>query len=335
MTNTSDIQVAAHGLFVLQMHVTDRCNLRCTHCYQGDSLSNEMTLDQLLYVVDQFRSFCGTQGCAGQINFTGGEPFVRKDFIDLLETVTSLTPSLRFAIMTNGTLLTDKLAEKIALLRPVAVQISIDGSETTHDHIRGKGNYSKALCGLKCLHAHGVRSVISFTAHQQNFRDFPLVVKAARQASAARVWTDRLVPCGKGDHMRIMTPAQTQEFFNIVYQEQVFCAGYEGITTTVDMRRSLQFLVAGGRPYRCSAGERLLAIMPDGLVYPCRRLPIAIGNVLSTSLKDIYQNAQAALQRTAPCTSCQHRTACSGGSRCLAYATSGSLSTPDPGCWLY
>jgi radical SAM protein with 4Fe4S-binding SPASM domain len=321
-------------VFILQMHITDRCNLRCTHCYQNDLKSSEVTADQIVRIVDQFCALCQQLGRKGQLTFTGGEPFVRSDFLRILETVASQYRELRIAILTNGTLLTDAIAARLALLSPVFVQVSLDGNETTHDSIRGAGNYARALNSLQLLHAHSIRSLVSFTAHQQNFHDFPAVVDAAARAGVTRVWTDRLVPFGKGEHLSVMTPAQTQEFFQIVHEEQLRCEREEAIATQVTMKRALQFLLTNQEPYRCSAGRRLLAVLPDGLVYPCRRLPIPVGNVLSSPLQEIYRQARKLMQREALCTTCQHAKSCAGGLRCLAYAIMGDLSSPDPGCWL-
>lgn len=334
MTIDSGIPITRPKPFILQIHVTERCNLRCAHCYQSDSLSREMSLEQITGVVNQFQVICSAQKYIGQLTLTGGEPFVRSDFLEMLEKIASQYPSMRLAILTNGSLLTNEITSRLAKLHPAFVQVSIDGSENTHDHIRGTGSYGCALRGLEYLRANGIFSLVSFTAHRDNYREFPLVVEAARRVGAARVWTDRLAPFGRAEHLQILTPSQTQEFFNIVHEEQLLCAQYEGVTTQITMRRSLQFLVTGGRPYRCSAGRRLLAMMPDGLVYPCRRLPIPIANVLSVPLWEIRQRACKVIRKGNPCPSCPHAATCSGGSRCLTYATTGNILSPDPGCWL-
>jgi radical SAM protein with 4Fe4S-binding SPASM domain len=105
------------------------------------------------------------------------------------------------------------------------------------------------------------------------------------------------------------------------------------------MGRALQFLVGGGHPYHCSAGDKLLTVEPNGDVSPCRRLPIRVGNVLQTSLLELYQENEllCALrdhERVARgCEDCAHARRCGGGLRCLAYALSGDPFAADPGCW--
>lgn len=215
------------------------------------------------------------------------------------------------------------------------VQISIDGSQLTHDRIRGKGSHSRALQGLSLMRSVGICTTVSFTAHQGNYLDFPQVVESARQVGVSRVWTDRLVPLGRGSDLKTLTDTQTREFFEIVHDEMQLCSRHRGaIPTIVSMRRSLQFLMGGDLRYRCAAGRWLIAVLPDGTVYPCRRLPIEIGNVRTESLSTLLKKAEETVCLKSPCPSCEFGSTCAGGSRCIAFATFGNHSMPDPGCWI-
>jgi len=105
------------------------------------------------------------------------------------------------------------------------------------------------------------------------------------------------------------------------------------------MHRALQFLEDGSRPYRCSAGHSLLALMPNADLYPCRRLPLAVGNLRHTPLETLYFESPVLLslrghQVSHGCEGCPHGEQCGGGLRCLAYAVKGSPFAADPGCWL-
>ena len=104
--------------------------------------------------------------------------------------------------------------------------------------------------------------------------------------------------------------------------------------------RALQFLADGEAGYRCEAGSRLITIMPNGDVYPCRRLPIGVGNVRETDLTTIYFESPLFLSLREDGRVSQGREACKfdrrghGGLRCLAYAVTGDPFRADPGCWL-
>ena len=92
--------------------------------------------------------------------------------------------------------------------------------------------------------------------------------------------------------------------------------------------------------YRCSAGDTLVTVMPDGDVYPCRRLPVKVGNIRETRLRDLYLGSRLMRDlrdrdRVAEgCEGCHFARICGGGSRCLSHAVNGDPFRADPGCWL-
>ena len=132
------------GYHTLQWHITHRCNLRCSHCYQED-YSRIMTGEELFTVLEKYRRFLESRRLYGHVNVTGGEPLSSPDFFPLIEEITRL--GIRFSVLTNGTLITPAIARRIAALRPVFVQVSLDGCEGVHDSIRGAGSFRLALDG--------------------------------------------------------------------------------------------------------------------------------------------------------------------------------------------
>ena len=112
-----------------------------------------------------------------------------------------------------------------------------------------------------------------------------------------------------------------------------------GKRSPVAMHRALQFIESDERAYRCTAGDTLITVMPDGTLYPCRRLPIAVGNVYQTPLATLYQSTLFKRLRdpawvSTGCENCTYQSVCRGGLRCLAHALTGDLQHADPGCWL-
>ena len=107
----------------------------------------------------------------------GGEPFVRDDFKELVEGI--VRNHMRFSILSNGTLVTDDMAAFLASTRRCnSVQISIDGSvDTTHDAFRGKGNFHRAVSGLKSLMKYHLPATVRVTIHRKNVRDLDAVAK--------------------------------------------------------------------------------------------------------------------------------------------------------------
>ena len=338
-----DLAATVPSSLLLQWHITERCNLRCAHCYQESHGGEELDLAGVLGLLNQFEDWherlCGRAGrrLPAQITVTGGEPFARRDFFDLLEQFAARRQRFGFAILSNGSLIDPSVARRLKTLGPRFVQISLEGEAATHDQIRGAGHQARALAAIRCLADAGLRTLVSFTAHRRNFREFPAMAEAARRAGAHRVWADRLVPWGEGQALRdqVLSPDETREFVGLMASAQ---SGWWR-RAPVSLQRALQFLGAGDPPYRCTAGDSLLALQPQGDLYPCRRLPIRVGNLLETPLADLYDHSpllQSLRDRAripAGCGGCFYAESCAGGLRCLSHALSGDPFRADPGCW--
>lgn len=331
---------------LLQWHITDRCNLRCRHCYQQSYDGDELPLPELLAIHSQLVAMIdawnapSTRGkTLSQVTITGGEPFLRHDVFDLMAALVAHPASRRFALLTNGTLIDDATARRLSKLRPSFVQVSIEGTRATHDAIRGQGAYDDGVRGLKRLIDCGVKTLVSFSAHRDNYRDFADVARMAADLGVARVWCDRAIPGTNGGKPTIesLSPLETRDLFERLLEARR-AAKRTGGRTEIAMHRALQFLVGGGTPYRCTAGDGLLALLPNGDLLPCRRLPLCAGNVLETSLETLYQHnavLRSLREHRLPddCRACLYGNTCSGGLRCLAYAATGDVQGFDPGCW--
>ncbi len=298
-------------------------------------------------VLAQFRAFLAGTGGAGRIpghiNVTGGEPFALPEFPELLEEFSRHPAEFAFAVLSNGTLIDGDWARRLKPLGVRYVQVSLDGMEAGHDRIRGGGNFRRAVAGIKELVKAGVPAVIAFTAQRENFREFPEIARLGVELGATRVWADRLIPEGQGSASSCLSREETREFFSLMQAARQAVQHLHFIPrhrkTDIALHRALQFLAGGDSAYQCTAGDSLLTVMPDGRVYPCRRLPIAVGNVFHQSLAEIYQQAILCELRNPAvvhegCEDCVYAAICRGGLRCLAYARTGSLRMADPGCWL-
>ncbi len=350
MSYTGNVRMAEHvrrRRFVLQWHVTERCNLRCRHCYQEGYDSPELSLDGLLSIVEQFKELLARlrqetapRPLRGHINVTGGEPFVRDDFFELLQAFADSRGDFSFAILSNGTLIDAGVARRLRALKPEFVQVSIEGSPETNDEVRGQDSFERTCRGLDNLAKEKVPTTISFTAHAGNYREFLDVARLGRRLGVRRVWADRLIPwgTGSGPDCRSLSADEARRFFEEMRAARSEVTG-TFCRTEIQMGRALQFLVGGGTPYRCLAGEDLLTVQPNGDLYPCRRMPIEVGNVMESSLVELYYTSELfqKLRRhrvSSGCEDCHFRERCRGGLRCLSYALTGDPFTADPGCWL-
>ncbi len=335
---------------LLQWHITERCNLRCLHCYQDAYSSDELKWDQWMNVLDQFQTLLyrwrretSQARLRGHITVTGGEPFVHPDFLKLLSRFAEDRYKYSFGILSNGSMIDQNVARELKKLKPAFVQVSMEGKPETHDRLRGDGNFEKTVAAIRHLVAYKIPTLVSFTAHRENYKEFGEVVAISEKLGVDKVWSDRFLPNGAGmDHMagEALTPEETQEYFQSMAEIRTSTRRrWFGKQTQVVMDRALQFLEGDGRPYFCKAGDSLITLMPNGDIYPCRRMPVHVGNMMEQSLESIYYGNELLQQLRDPervsegCEGCFYSGMCKGGLKCMSYAVHGDPFVRDPGCY--
>ncbi|MGG7179283.1 radical SAM protein [Clostridium paraputrificum] len=332
---------------VLQWHITNKCNKRCKHCYQDDYTCEEMDINQLIEIGEQYKELLDEynkkngMSCRGHINITGGEPFTRKDLFQLLDYFKENQNKFTFGILTNGSYLSEDIVRKLSSYNPRIVQVSLDGDKEIHDDIRGKGSYDEVMRSIRLLNKYGIKSLVSFTANNKNYNYFGKVVDSARKAGAYKVWSDRMVPIGSGEvgEVDTLSPEEVVQYINILRREKNRFINRHS-KTTISTERSLQFLSGEAKGYNCNAGKGLIVILENGDIMPCRRLPIVVGNINNESLKDIYFNSPVMMElreeayKPKGCEDCKFLKLCNGGAKCISYGVYGDYKEGDYGCIL-
>jgi MoaA/NifB/PqqE/SkfB family radical SAM enzyme len=164
MSSTPEVPMLALDTLWFQVAGT-LCNITCTHCFISCSPKNHshemMSLDDVLPWLDEARRL-GVR----DYYFTGGEPFMNRDMLAILEATLRQGPA---TVLTNGMLLR---AEVCARLRELIdgsdysldLRVSLDGFDAaSHDAIRGKGVWERVMAGLRNLAAVGINPVITVT----------------------------------------------------------------------------------------------------------------------------------------------------------------------------
>ena len=327
--------------FHLQWHITERCNLRCRHCYQDpDFLKKEIGIQELVKILEDFIKQIKVWGLsreAVRISLTGGEPFVRKDFFELLKKCYENRSKFQYGILTNGTLLDTETAKKLKKLKVDYVQVSLEGTEKVNDRIRGKGVFKKAVKAVRLLKKEGINVNLSMTVSKINLKEVPKVVGLSKKLEVS-LGIRRYVPCGNKKAMEkfLLKPAQVRKLWHyILEKKQTFwpqiSLGCEDGMLVQDFLRY--------RADNCSAGYLSFTVLPNGDVYPCRRLPILSGNLLKQSFKNIYYESKVFKKLRNPnnindvCYSCPYYEKCYGGAKCMAFGYFKEVSSPDPQCW--
>ena len=146
----------------LWFHTGTACNLDCPFCLEGskpgDTRLDRVKLEDVQPLVDE-----AIQLGVEQFSFTGGEPFIVKDFVNILRYASERNPCL---VLTNGTDVVLKRMRQIETLtnqpHPIAFRISIDyPNESRHEAARGVGNFAKSWLCLSELYARGFKVSIA------------------------------------------------------------------------------------------------------------------------------------------------------------------------------
>ena len=138
------------------LELTFRCNLKCQHCYvthcQGDYADQkELTLPEIQSIFDQIVD----EGCLWFL-LTGGEPLVRRDFLDIY--TYAKRKGLLLTLFTNGTLLTPRIADYLAEWKPFSIEITLYGrTQETYERITGiPGSHARCMRGIELLMERGL-----------------------------------------------------------------------------------------------------------------------------------------------------------------------------------
>jgi uncharacterized Fe-S cluster-containing radical SAM superfamily protein len=170
------------------------CNLECTHCFISCSPHNDKFGYLSLETVERLLEESVDWGVK-EYYFTGGEPFLNREMLAMLERTLEFGPA---TVLTNGTVLKEEWLERLrraaeAGIYSLEFRVSIDGpTPKLNDPIRGRGTFARALQGVELLVAHGFLPIITMTRVWDESRDSEIleqfrVVLAAHGCSRPRL----------------------------------------------------------------------------------------------------------------------------------------------------
>jgi AdoMet-dependent heme synthase len=141
------------------------CNLECTHCLNASG-PKEPWLKPLASETARSAIVDGERLGVKEIYFTGGEPFLHKDILPLLELSLSVAPT---TVLTNGTVISEAMADALAALAQAAaysleIRVSLDHVQPElNDRVRGRGAWAKAVRAVRLLSARGLVPIVTAT----------------------------------------------------------------------------------------------------------------------------------------------------------------------------
>jgi radical SAM protein with 4Fe4S-binding SPASM domain len=328
--------------FYFQWHITEKCNLRCKHCYHdGYTSTNELSLDELRHIADKIDTTLKRWDKKGTLSITGGEPFLVKDKVfPLLQHVSSLKTIHYFDILTNGSLLDQTVLDKLKEFKKLRrVQLSLEAADQNlNDQIRGKGSFEATLSAIRLLKKNDFQVAIMMTISNLNKNEVEPLVNLLKEESVDTFSAERLIPEGMGANLKdeFLTSEELKDVF-----QRIYSLAMKKDKIRILLYRPLFVLLNGSDPTvgaMCSVGTNALTIMHDGTIYPCRRLPIPIGNAVKDSFykiwytSDVLWNIRNSKNIKGKCNGCDFIPLCRG-CRAMAYALTGDYLAGDPQCW--
>jgi len=266
-------ELLAQGLtapFLLVISPTERCNLRCRGCWAAKySKDSDMSLEVLDRVITEAKEM-------GMYFFTitGGEPFIRDDLFEIYRK----HDDAYFQIYTNGTLIDETVARKLAEVGNVAPAISIEGFEEQTDDRRGRGTFTRIMAAMDALRRERVPFGFSSMVARSNVEVVTSdeFIEMLIEKGCLFGWSFLYVPIGaKPDPSQMLTPEQRERHrervFHIRATKPIFVADFwnDG------------WLVNG-----CIAARLYAHINCNGDVEPCAFVHFATDNIKETRLKE-------------------------------------------------
>ncbi|MFX1554795.1 MAG: radical SAM protein [Promethearchaeota archaeon] len=331
--------------------ITYRCNMKCSHCLIDEkSGTDEMKLEdikKILFELKKFHVFI--------INFSGGEPLVRTDFLDILKATSELNFGIRLS--TNGLLITEKLLEKFVDLDVFCIQFSLDGIGDTHDNFRGMKNaYNKTIEAIQLAVEKGFYITISTMITSQTINEIPDIINLAVKMGVSSLKFNTFMPVGRGKKNKDIFVVSKKRLKELALElskikkknerkiDLQIDAVYPWLINSQNIPQNNPNFIEISPKIKCSAAQTNLVISPNGTVYPCPYLSdFPLGNVLNTPINEIWNNNDGILgtfrnqtqsNLKGKCNNCHHvPEKCIGGCRAAAYIETGDLLEEDPFCW--
>lgn len=346
---------------VVVWNVGQRCNLKCVHCYSQSKdieYPGELSTKEAKAMLDGLAEYG-----APVILFSGGEPLMREDLMDLI--TYAKDKGLRAVISTNGTLITEEKAEELKQFGLSYVGISLDGLKETNDKFRGiEGAFDDALMGIRNCLKMGIKVGLRFTINKRNAQDIPGIFELIEKEKIPRVCFYHLVYSGRGSRLmeEDLTHEETRNVVDLIIDKtkEAHDRGNKIEVLTVDNHADGPYIyqrLLKEDPKRAaevlellkwnegnSSGHGLACISWDGAVHADQFWrEYTFGNVRERKFGDIWEDKSNSLLTKLKdkkhhvkgrCSKCKWLDICGGNFRARAEAYYGDKWEPDPACYL-
>lgn len=330
-------------LYSVGIELTNLCNLRCIHCYADSKPTSKEQLP-----TEKVKSLIKEISEMGAllVNFSGGEPFMRKDLMELIKY--SRDMGLDVSVNTNGTLLNRKILSDLSEMNIRGLEFSIDGANpATHDEIRGvNGCFKKVIKNFDLCHEYGITPGMLFTVLRLNYKEIHDVIKLAIEHKSIGIGFLRFKPIGRGKtsmNLELSTEERhdtLNEIYDLKlkYEKDLMVKVECPQSILIPIERSHKLPDFFGAARGCPGGKIMCNIMPNGEVRSCPQLPVSAGNINKQKFRKIWEESALfkdlrSSKLKGKCGKCTYKEIC-GGCRSAAYLHYSDYLEEDPGCWI-
>ncbi len=355
------LQFSADKKPVVVWNTTRRCNLKCVHCYahaRDEVFAGELTTEEGKAVLDDLAAFG-----APVVLFSGGEPLVRPDLVQLAEY--AVAKGMRAVISTNGTLIDSKIAAQLKKVGLSYVGISLDGMEEVNDRFRGvKGSFKRAMDGIKACQDAGIKVGLRFTMNRLNGGEIPGIFDLLEKHQIPRVCFYHLVYAGRGSNLmkEDLSHEETRSAVDLIIDRtaDLHARGHAKEVLTVDNHadgpyvylrmlrekspRAAEVLELLKMNEGNNSGRGIGCISWDGSIHADQFWRhYSFGNVRERKFSEIWTDLSNPLMKKLKnkkeyvegrCAQCRWLDVCGGNFRVRAEAATGDLWACDPACYL-
>lgn len=267
------ITMEKHILFSVTIELTYNCNLKCPHCYVAKQDRKELDSGAYKTIIDDLERMQVVN-----IIFTGGEVFVRKDVLDIIEY--ACQKGFMVDIFTNGTLVSNEAMNRLLSMNLHSIQCSLYASDSKrHDDFVGvPGSFEKTLSVLKKAEENGILTAVKYCIMSCNSQEYNAMKELANMLHAELQITYSIMPQKDGNmkptELRVKDDTNAKEVMKMLISDS------KVKRREVDLNSPL-----------CSAGYSSLSIDPYGDVYMCNALGVKLGT-LADGIDNIWKNSE-------------------------------------------
>ena len=306
-----------------EVALTWRCNIKCRFCYASctctgesdeESGMEELSTNHVKRILDIIRHDAEVPS----VSFTGGEPVLRDDLTDLVA-YASRSLKMRVNLITNGTLISRKVAKDLKRAGLASAQVSIESPDSdVHDRIVGvKNAFRASVDGLKALKKAGIPVHPHATLCRLNQHTLPEMARFAQSLGVDRFSLNMIIPAGRGIAEDLAVKYSEIEDMVLAIKSAAEAAGVRFMwysPTPICLFNPVSHQLGNKG---CSACEGLLSVDPYGRVLPCSSWKEPVGSLLHEGFRTVWfgEKGQSLRDKRAAhpgCRDCEHFAVCHG-----------------------